>query len=425
VRILLATDAFPPVCGGSGWSTYELAKGLRARGHAVSIVRPRFGTGATGMRQGEEYDGFRPAEWHDWAPPVPFVRNYFKNERHYRRFKGVLSQLVAEHAIDVLHGQHLLSGPPAIDAARAAGIPAVCTVRDYWPVCYWSDLIHDASAATTCPGCSAAMMTNCVRPHAGAGWPLALPAIPYMRANLAGKRQALARADAVIAVSASVADDLRRRAGELHATRIECIPNPIDAAGIRRQAAAGDRPTPGPYALFVGKLEANKGAGKLIAALRRSRLDWPVVIVGDGSERPHLEAAFRAERRDVRFLGWRPRVEVLRWMRHSSILVFTSHWPEPLSRVLLEASTLGVPVAAMDTGGTREIVVHGQTGLLSRSADALGDDVARLRADERLRRELGQNAERRVDDVFDARIVVARIEALYLDLLGSTPRTGA
>ena len=40
MRILIATDAFPPVCGGSGWSTYELAKGLRARGHDVTIVQP-------------------------------------------------------------------------------------------------------------------------------------------------------------------------------------------------------------------------------------------------------------------------------------------------------------------------------------------------------------------------------------------------
>ena len=39
MRILVATDAFPPVCGGSGWSTYELARGLRERGHEVCIVQ--------------------------------------------------------------------------------------------------------------------------------------------------------------------------------------------------------------------------------------------------------------------------------------------------------------------------------------------------------------------------------------------------
>ena len=39
MRILIPTDAFPPVCGGSGWSTYELARGLRARLGAAARER--------------------------------------------------------------------------------------------------------------------------------------------------------------------------------------------------------------------------------------------------------------------------------------------------------------------------------------------------------------------------------------------------
>ena len=44
MKILLATDSFPPVCGGSGWSTYELARGLRTLGHSIVIVQPRPGS---------------------------------------------------------------------------------------------------------------------------------------------------------------------------------------------------------------------------------------------------------------------------------------------------------------------------------------------------------------------------------------------
>ncbi|MCE2539553.1 MAG: glycosyltransferase family 1 protein, partial [Acidobacteria bacterium] len=105
--------------------------------------------------------------------------------------------------------QHRLTGPPGIAAAREAGVPAICTVRDYWPVCYWSDLIHDPRAAELCPSCTAGMMTRCVRPRAGALWPLTLPLIPYMRANLRRKQRALANADAVVAVGSAMARDLR------------------------------------------------------------------------------------------------------------------------------------------------------------------------------------------------------------------------
>ena len=59
-------------------------------------------------------------------------------------------------------------------------------------------------------------------------------------------------------------------------------------------------------------------------------------------------------------------------------LIFPSNWPEPLSRVLLEASALCVPIAAMNTGGTSDVVSDEETGLLSSSPLELAEDVARL-----------------------------------------------
>src|SRR6186997_472300 len=102
MRILLATDAFPPVCGGSGWSTYELARGLRARGHELTIVQPRPRT-AAGIRE-TAYDGLRVVELGAAAPPIPYVRNYFKNERLYARLAGVLADVIARERIDIIHG---------------------------------------------------------------------------------------------------------------------------------------------------------------------------------------------------------------------------------------------------------------------------------------------------------------------------------
>lgn len=422
MRILLATDAFPPLCGGSGWSTYELAKGLRARGHDLLIVRPRVGpsrSSDTTRNSPAEYDGFRPIEFGAWAPPVPFLRNYFKNERLYRNLETLLADLIRRNDVDIVHAQHVLTGPPSIAAARTLGVPVVCTIRDYWPVCYWSDLIYDRAADTLCPGCSAAMMTRCLRPRAGALWPLAIPMIPYMRANLSLKRRSLSAADAIVAVSTTIAADLRARASELGSTRIETIPNPIDVAGIRAQGEAAPRPMADAYATFVGKLEPNKGVTKLLVAIERAQLDWPLVVVGDGSQRSRLEEAARRSGRNVRFTGWRPREEVLAWLRHTELLIFPSHGPESLSRVLLEASALGSPIAAMDTGGTRDIIVDEVTGLLSRSAEGLGDDVARLRHDRPLRDRLGGAARRRIERTFDTVVVIGQIEQLYGELAGS------
>jgi glycogen(starch) synthase len=419
MRLLLATDSFPPVCGGSGWSTYELARGLRARGHEVIVVQPRPGT--QGGRRERDYEGIRVLEFGFPAPSLPYVRNYFKNERLYPALADVLAGVIERERVDLVHGQHVLTCLPGIVAAHQLRRPAVCTVRDYWPVCYWSDLIHTRRGTSLCPECSAGMMTRCIRPRGGLLWPLALPMIPYMRGNLLRKRSGLAAADAIIAVSTTIAADLRARAPEIAATRLEIIPNPVDVAGLRSRAASTSPPVQGPYALYLGKLAPNKGTSHLVDIVARAHLDWPLVVVGDGPDRAAIEAEARRSGRDVRLVGWVDQEQTTAWLAHASLLIFTSRGPESLSRVLLEASALGVPIAAMNTGGTPDIVKHGETGLLSSTPEALADDVKRLREDEDLRARLGTGARRLAEHAFDAPAVVGRIDSLYRDLIARHP----
>ena len=418
MRILIATDSFPPGCGGSGWSTWELARGLRSRGHELRVVQARPGQRHHATR---EYDGFTIEEFASPAPGIPFVRNYYKNERLYPRLADHLSGLIAAERPDIVHAQHVLTTPPAVAAARAAGIPVVATVRDYWPLCYWSTLIHDPAAETLCPACSGAGMRRCLRPRAGAAWPLAVPLVPYMQRNLARKRAALGGASAIVAVSGAIERDLRARAPQLARTRIVRIPNPVDITALRAAAGRHVRSQGGAYAIYVGKLEPNKGAQLLPDVMRAARVDLPLVVAGDGALREPLEREARARGLDLRVTGWRPREEVLGWLAGASLLVFPSRGPESLSRVLIEGAALGVPIAAMDTGGTRDIVVPGETGLLSRDAAGLARDVARLASDRALAGRLGAGARQHAEQHFDAPVVVARVEALYAELLADAP----
>jgi glycogen(starch) synthase len=418
--VLLVTDAFPPVCGGSGWSTYELARGLRARGNRVLVVQPRPGTAET-VRE-TAYDGLRVLEFGTLAPPLPYVRNYFKNERLYGRLADFLEDVIRRERIEIVHGQHVLTCLPSIEAAHRAGVPAVCTVRDYWPVCYWSDLLHTRDEAALCPACSSSMMTRCIRPRAGVMWPAALPLIPYMRANLARKRTGLAAADAVIAVSTTIAADLQARAPELHSTRIEVIHNPVNVSDLRAHAAGAAAPLDEPYALYLGKLAPNKGTSHLVSVIEQADLDWPLVIAGDGPDRAAIADAARRSQHDVRMVGWVTHDVATAWLASASMLIFPSRGPESLSRVLIEASALGVPIAAMNTGGTPDIVRHGETGLLSETPDALAEDVRHLRSDAALRRRLGEAARARADELFDADAIAERIEGLYSELVKRSPK---
>jgi glycogen(starch) synthase len=248
-------------------------------------------------------------------------------------------------------------------------------------------------------------------------WPLALPMIPYMRANLARKRTGLAAADAIVAVSSTIAADLKARAPELAATRMVVIPNPVNIADLRERAAASPAPLDSPYALYLGKLAPNKGTSHLVRVVEEAALDWPLLIAGDGPERAGIEAAVRRSSRDIRMLGWVDQRQTAALLKHASLLIFPSRGPESLSRVLIEASALGVPIAAMSTGGTPDVIIDEQTGLLSVTPSELAQDVRRLRQDEPLRARLGEAATRHAGQQFDAPAVVARVEQLYLQLL--------
>ena len=416
LRVLLSTDAFPPNCGGSGWSTYELAKGLSARGHLVDIVKTEIGR-SPGVYE-TRYESFRVTTLRGQVPDVPLVRNVLKNEKMWSDLAGyLLKDRLKQEPVDVLHAQHVMSTVPSIRAAAAIGVPVVATVRDYWPVCYWSTLIYDPESPHLCPECSVRMMSKCVLPRSGAASVGAWPLIPYMRRNLRTKRRTLARASAIIAVSTTIADDLRARAPEIAQTPLYTIPNPVDMVALDDIHDQAARPVPEPYVLYAGKLATNKGVQFLMPALKAAGIKWPLVVVGDGPMQGRLESEGRALDLEVRELGWLSRREVWTWMRHAALLAFPSYGPESLSRVLIEAAALGVPIAAMDTGGTRDILHAGTTGLLSSDPVGFAQDLARLAADERLRASIGAAARADVRVRFAAPSVVERVEQVYRSLL--------
>ena len=225
------------------------------------------------------------------------------------------------------------------------------------------------------------------------------------------------RPSAVIAVSSVIARDLRRaRAGAgAHAARGH--PEP----GEHRRAATSAPRRRGrcaePYALYVGKLAVNKGTDHLVDVVRASR---PRLAAGHRRRRSRPRRASRRRRahaaRDVRFIGWLDQAQTADWIAHAGMLIFPSRGPESLSRVLIEASALGVPIAAMNTGGTTDIVEDEVTGLLSdrpvRAGRRRAADPA-WRGPAAAARRGGGEARRPRSSTRAA--VVARIEALYTE----------
>jgi glycosyltransferase involved in cell wall biosynthesis len=256
-------------------------------------------------------------------------------------------------------------------------------------------------------------MTRCVDGRVPARAPLSWGAIPYMQADLLQKRAALFRAGATLAVSEAIAGELRAAGFP----RVHVIPNIVDPEETRALAAEPPSfPLPERFLLFVGKLEENKGARLLVPAVAAAETGLPLVILGEGSLAHALKFDAVSHGLTLILRGWAHRDDVLRAMARATTIVFPSLWPEPLSRVLLEALALGTPVAAMDTGGTREIIEDGVSGLLEQDVAGLGEAVKRLVREPALSERIAAGARARAA-AFAPETLVPRYEAVYRRLL--------
>jgi phosphatidylinositol alpha 1,6-mannosyltransferase len=116
--------------------------------------------------------------------------------------------------------------------------------------------------------------------------------------------------------------------------------------------------------LYVGRIAPEKDIDTLSAIMRtlpdslKARVHW--LIVGDGPMLPEL----REQAPDnVTFAGYKQGEELAQLYASADIFVFPSS-TETFGNVALEAMASGLPVIAADSGGVREMVLHGRTGAL-------------------------------------------------------------
>jgi glycosyltransferase involved in cell wall biosynthesis len=219
--------------------------------------------------------------------------------------------------------------------------------------------------------------------------PIGYPeAFPRAQRALRGCLRWLARrsypwADAVIAVSRGVAEDLACLTG-MPRERIHTIYNPVVTPELAQKARAPvSHPWLGaagvPLVLGAGKLKLQKDFPTLIRAFARLRARRParLVILGEGVQRKKLEALVRelGVGADVALPGhvdnpWA-------WMARASVFVLSSAW-EGLPGVLIEAMACGCPVVSTDcASGPAEILADGTYGPLVPVGDesALADAI--------------------------------------------------
>ncbi|HUE29331.1 MAG TPA: glycosyltransferase [Verrucomicrobiae bacterium] len=178
--------------------------------------------------------------------------------------------------------------------------------------------------------------------------------------------------------------------------------------------------------LIVGgmSLVEQKGLTHLVAACARLRdrgLRVRCVLIGEGPERPRLEAQIRSLglAAQVRLTGQVPHSEVVRWLRDAAVFAHPSIAErrgamDGIPNAILEALALETPVVGTRLSGIPEVVLPEQTGLLVEPGDeeGLATALARLLADPPLGRRLGAAGRALVLERFDLRRNVEPLAAL-------------
>jgi starch synthase len=259
------------------------------------------------------------------------------------------------------------------------------------------------------------------------------------------ERMALKMADAVIAVSTGMKEDVVRLF-DIDPARVSVVHNGIDTheyqpvttrAALERHAVDPRVP----YVLFVGRITRQKGILHLVHAIDHLAPDVQVVLCAGAPDTPEIGEEAAAAVRQVQarrsHVVWIREMldkrSVIELYTHAAVFCCPSIY-EPFGIINLEAMACGTPVVASAVGGIREVVVPEETGLLvdvgpqrrdtgepqdtAGFARRLAAALNRLLADEGLRRRMGAAGRERAARQFGWAAIARQTLRLYESLSG-------
>lgn len=247
------------------------------------------------------------------------------------------------------------------------------------------------------------------------------------------ERTAIEAADAVIAVSGAMREDILACYPALDPARVHVVHNGIDTAlyrpdhgteALTRIGIDPDRP----FVLFVGRITRQKGVPHLLRAVRDIDPSAQVVLCAGAPDTPEIDREFRelfqelsGVREGVHWIPQMlPRPDVIQLLTHAAVFVCPSVY-EPLGIVNLEAMACGTPVVASQVGGIPEVVDDGKTGLLVPVDDDFEPALARaldsVLGDPEGARRMGEAGRERAVGEFGWDAVARRTVRLYEEIL--------
>jgi glycosyltransferase involved in cell wall biosynthesis len=412
MRILIATDHFPPFIGGAHRQAQLLAKSMAERGHEIAVVTPWHG----GLPSVERSEGFEVHRVRQLRTAFGFLARG-PAQRHQPPFVDPvtvfgLRRLISNFEPELIHSYGWL----AFSVAAALGrrkVPLLVSGRDYGYFCATRTLLRKEEP---CDGPGPAKCLACAGDYYGApkGW--------FAAAGVAMSKPLLVRKmTGLHSVSSYVHDvTVENLFGSGQARDLFEVTIPSFQAELPSQPGAEEpdidawmsRLPDRPFILFVGAFRKVKGLQTLFDAYGRLSSPPPLVLMGTFER--DSPADFPPEA--VVLTDVPNKVVMAAWGR-AMFGVMPSLWPEPLGATVSEGMSRGRPVIGTKPGGHTDMLDE-QTGIVVPQGDvtALAGAMEELIGDPERRERMGRAAAERAK-TFASAAVVPRFEQAYRDAI--------
>lgn len=409
MKILLATDYYPPIRGGVSRHVYLLANALKERGHEVTV----FTVGSGHIHETSIENGVRVVRLDGFFQRLPLL---FKEPdvRHHPPFQDWLvtravERLVREEQPDLIHSHGWILNS-VFPIKRKTKIPLIHTMHDYGLICPKKTLENATHGCFSI--CDSPLTRNCVRCAVESYGPYK-SLLTFL--GVRNTFRIMNEVDKFIAVS----DYVKR----VHLSRLPIAEDRIVVVPnfYKKEVINGEDTLelPEDFILFVGALFPSKGIEVLISAYKELSVVTKLVIMGF-RVRPYCYKGTR----NILIFENTPRKSILRAYSHARVVVVPSLWPETFCQVALEAMAFRRPIIASRTGGLTDLVQDEKTGLLVQpgNSEELKNAIRFLLENKVVAGKMGLEGYERYTRFFSEKQVLPSIERLYQDVITTTKR---
>ena len=324
--------------------------------------------------------------------------------------KRKMTQLLKDVKPDLVYimQYHNKISPSIVYAAKDLGIPVIHRISDFQYMCPNALFYNDAKGV--CEDCLKGKRLSCVKYKCVLGSTV-YSAIKMAAKGLHDMMDVKSKIDAFVVPSSFTLGKLNEYG--IPKEKLNHIPTFFNLKESDPQVSYD------PFALFVGRIEKQKGLMTLVKAFEGTDRNLKIIGFSNDGYEDELKAYLQGKRHRIEFLGRKKFEEIVPYLKSCRCTVVPSEWYDNFPNVILESFAYKKAVIATDFGSLPELVVDGQTGLTFRYADC-GDLIEK--ADHMLTHEaeakrMGENGFCRVLEEYSPEAHYKKLLTLFDEVL--------